>query len=79
MSEAIKYLQGEKVYLRCLEPQDATDLYQYVNNDLEGRRLTGTQRPFTRRQIENYIDATVQDDTRVQFGIFLQDNDESAM
>ncbi|MCY0870611.1 MAG: GNAT family protein [Firmicutes bacterium] len=75
MSDVIKYLQGEKVYLRCLEPEDANDLYRQVNNDLEGRRFTGTQRPFTRHQIESYIEGIPQDSTRVQFGIFLQEND----
>jgi RimJ/RimL family protein N-acetyltransferase len=75
MTEAIKYLQGETVYLRCLEPEDTNEFYRQVNNDLEGRRLTGTQRPFTKRQIENYIDGIHQDNTRVQFGIFLQEND----
>lgn len=73
MSEPIKYLEGEKVYLRCLEPEDANEFYRSVNNDREGRRLTGTQRPFTLHQIEMYIDRIAQDDTRVQFGIFLQE------
>lgn len=74
MIESIKYLQGEKVYLRYLECDDSSDLYWMVNNDEEGRRLTGTQRSFTRRQIETYIDDISHDATRVQFGIFLQEN-----
>lgn len=76
MKESVKYLQGEKVYLRCLEPEDVEYFYQFVNNDVEARRLTGTQRAFTKGQIEAYFASIAQDDSRVQFGIFLQENNQ---
>lgn len=76
MTKPIKYLEGEKIYLRYLELEDVGDFYYLVNSDPDGRRLTGTQRPFSRGQIEAYIAKIPQDETRVQFGIFLQENDQ---
>ncbi len=68
-----KYLAGEKVYLRYLEP---ADIDEFFTTDPEIRRLTGTQRPFARRQIADYIERIAQDPSRVQFGVFLQKTDQ---
>ncbi|MGB8953884.1 MAG: GNAT family protein [Tumebacillaceae bacterium] len=72
----IKYLQGEKVYLRPLEPHDVDKMYVSINNDLEMRRLTGTQRSFTRQQIEDYMAGLAGDSSRAQFAICVQGTDE---
>lgn len=73
MIEPRKYLEGEKVYLRYLESEDTDDFF---TTDPEVRRLTGTQRPFSRRHIADYIERIAQDPSRVQFGIFLQETDQ---
>ena len=73
IAKSVKYLEGEHVYLRYLEPEDTDDFF---TSDPEVRRLTGTQRPFSRRQIAAYIERITEDPTRVQFGIFLQETDQ---
>lgn len=76
MSDSIRYLEGTRVYLRPLEMDDVDFMVQITNNDVEMRRLTGTQTPFTRGQIEQYIQRQSQDDTRVSFGIVRRDDDQ---
>lgn len=78
MSTTIKYLVGEKIYLRPLEQADVDALHQMVNNDIELRRLTGTQTAFARDQIAQYIERQWQDSSRVGFGIVRQEDDELA-
>jgi len=75
MPELIRYLEGNQVYLRPLELADVDFMVQISNNDVEMRRLTGTQTPFTRDQIEHYIQRQAQGDTRVSFGIVRRDED----
>ena len=74
--QPIKYLQGEKVYLRPLEPHDVDEMYESINNDVETRRLTGVQRTFTRAQIDSYIGGLASDNSRAQFAICVQGTDE---
>lgn len=76
MSEPIRYLIGSKVYLRPLEMEDIDFMYQSGNNDVEMRRLTGTQTSFTRAQIEQYIERQWQDDSRVSFGVLRSTDDQ---
>ena len=76
MTGLIKYLMGSKVYLRPLELADVDFLLQSVNNDVDMRRLTGTQASFTRTQIEGYIERQWQDDGRVSFGVVRQADDQ---
>lgn len=76
MPESIRYLEGNQVYLRPLEMEDVDFMVRSTNNDIEMRRLTGTPKPFTRSQIEHYIQRQSQDDTRVSFGIVRRDDDQ---
>lgn len=75
MSAPIKYLKGTLVYLRPFEPEDADWWWRSINNDEEGRRLTGTQVAFTKAQIAAYIERQAGDDTRVSFAVVRQEDD----
>lgn len=72
----IKFLQGESVYLRPIEKEDAENYYKSLFN-AEVRRLTGTQKSFSRTNIDLFIDKISQDDSRVDLIIALQDNDQT--
>lgn len=72
----IKFLEGEHVYLRPLEPGDAEMMHLHYHNEPEVRRLTGIQRPVTLEQMHAYIEKVNSDTSRVQFAICRQDNDE---
>jgi RimJ/RimL family protein N-acetyltransferase len=74
--EPVKFLSGEKVYLRPLEQSDADIMHLDYHNDMEIRRLTGVQRPITLEQIRTYIDKVNSDPNRAQFAICRQDNNE---
>jgi RimJ/RimL family protein N-acetyltransferase len=76
MNGRIRYLNGTGVYLRPLEPADADWSWEVLNNDEEGRRLTGTQVPFTHAQIAAYIDRQASDDSRASFAIVRQEDDQ---
>ncbi|MED1746967.1 GNAT family protein [Brevibacillus borstelensis] len=74
-NKPVRFLEGERVYLRPVELAD-TDLYFGTLFHPETRRLTGTQRSFTREQIHRYLDAKSQDSSNLLLLIALQDNDE---
>lgn len=75
MAERIKYIRGGKIYLRPFETADVDFLYESTNNDLQGRKFTGTQSSFQKRTVEDYIQKDANDDTRVSFAIVkLQDD-----
>jgi len=59
-----------------MEVADAAILYQSFNNDKELRRLTGTQKVFSKIEIENSIQNFGQDNSRVGFAIVSQKDDE---
>jgi RimJ/RimL family protein N-acetyltransferase len=76
MTEPIKYLVGNKVYLRPFEQTDVEFMHRIVNNDVEVRRLTGAQNAFSLAQIQDYIDRQWQDGSRVCFGIVRLEDDQ---
>ncbi|SUA72315.1 GCN5-related N-acetyltransferase [Paenibacillus polymyxa] len=51
-----RLLEGSRVYLRPINVED-TELYYNTLFHQEVRRLTGTQRSFTKDQIARYIEA----------------------
>lgn len=51
-----RLLEGSQVYLRPIHVED-TELYYNTLFHQEVRRLTGTQRSFTKDQIARYIEA----------------------
>lgn len=75
MPEGKDYLAGKRVYLRSLEDSDAEFFYSSTNGDPEGRRLTGTQRTFSRKEIEDYIRNSRTDESRAAFAIVKLEDD----
>lgn len=71
----VRFLEGERVYLRPISLED-TDLLFHSLFDKETRRLTGTQRHFTREQIASYIENKGQDSSSVLLLIALCENDQ---
>ena len=61
MSQPVKFLEGKRIYLRPFEPGDIEAIFQGVNS-AENRRLTGTQRIFTRSTIAAFLEKTAGDD-----------------
>jgi RimJ/RimL family protein N-acetyltransferase len=75
MPAPVRFLEGEKVYLRPIGLDD-TDLYFRMLFHPEERRLTGTQKSFTREQIYRYIEGKSQDPGSLLLLIALRETDE---
>ncbi|ASJ55813.1 GNAT family N-acetyltransferase [Brevibacillus formosus] len=72
---AVRFLEGERVFLRPIGTED-TELYFRSLFNKETRKLTGTQRHFTREQIHQYIANKGQDSSSVLLLICLCENDQ---
>lgn len=48
-------LKGDKIYLRALEPADLDFLY-LLENDTEFWEISGTQQPYSRHVLKQYLD-----------------------
>lgn len=70
----VRFLEGKEVYLRPIEASD-TDWYFSTLYDKETRRLTGTQKHYTREQIANYIEEKSQDRSSVLLVIATRSDD----
>lgn len=70
----VRFLEGQKVYLRPIGLDD-TELYFRMLFHPETRRLTGTQRSFTREQIYRYIEGKTQDSSSLLLLIALRETD----
>lgn len=73
--QPVRFLEGELVYLRPIGVDD-TDWYFRSLYSREGRRLTGTQKHYTREQIQQYIESKAQDSSTVLLLIAQRDNDQ---
>lgn len=73
--QAFGTINGERVYLRPLNGEDA-GLYYNMFFGAETRRLTGTQRHINKEQIAAYIERKAGDDSGVLLLIALKENDE---
>ncbi|MED1952881.1 GNAT family protein [Brevibacillus centrosporus] len=71
----VRFLEGERVYLRPIGLAD-TDWYFRSLYNHEGRRLTGTQKHYTREQIQQYIESKAQDSSSVLLLIAMRDDDQ---
>ncbi len=75
----LKFLEGQRVYLRPFQQEDAALVYRatYVG---EGRRLTGTQRLFSPQIVQDFVAkiASMEDSSRVDFVIVLHESNEVA-
>lgn len=69
-----RLLEGSRVYLRPINVED-TELYYNTLFHQEVRRLTGTQRSFTKEQIARYIEGKGQDSSSLLLLIALQEDD----
>ncbi|CAH0119221.1 hypothetical protein PAE9249_01720 [Paenibacillus sp. CECT 9249] len=74
-SQAVKLLEGDKVYLRPIGLDD-TELYFRMLFHPETRRLTGTKKHFTKEQIRQYIEGKTHDSSTVLLLIALCETDE---
>lgn len=72
--EAIKFLEGPKVYLRPIEEEDLDSFYQQALWNKEGRRLTGTQQVFSRKGLQEWFETNATDNSRIDLLICLQEN-----
>lgn len=72
----MRFLQGEKVYLRPFRKEDFEMIFKSVQ-DKEIRRLTGTQTFFTMEKIEQAYESFALDKTRMDLVIVRNETDEA--
>ncbi|MFW5433479.1 GNAT family N-acetyltransferase [Paenibacillus apiarius] len=70
-----RFLEGEGVYLRPIGLEDA-ESYYYSLFDPEVRRLTGTQKHFSKEQVIRYIEGKTQDSSGMLLLIAICETDE---
>ncbi|AHV95178.1 acetyltransferase [Paenibacillus sabinae T27] len=75
MRTGARFLTGERVYLRPINTEDA-EWYYHQLYGTETRRLTGTQKMYTKEQIERYVLEKADDASAVLLLIALNENDE---
>lgn len=66
-------LQGETIFLRPIQADDAEAMYRALS-DKETNRLTGTHHTFTLAQIEAFCSRIAQADDRADYAIVLREN-----
>lgn len=74
MKKPVRFLEGTSVYLRPFEAEDI-DWYFDSLHDPETRRLTGTQKHFTREQIVSYMEGKWEDSSSVLLLIARSEDD----
>ncbi len=73
---AVKVLSGGRVYLRPFEAGDLPRVYEIVNGDAEGRRLTGTQRVFPMDVLTEAMRSFALAANRVDFAVCREEDDQ---
>src|SRR4051812_7044477 len=73
MAQPVKFLEGQKIYLRPFEPEDLETVFQGVYS-AENRRLTGTQQIFTRATTAAFFERAAGDNSRVDLAICSQED-----
>ena len=76
MAKPVKFIEGQRIYLRPYEAEDAEIIYRAVYEP-EGRRLTGTQRLFSKSGVAGFLEKIAGDDSRADLVIALQENDQA--
>ncbi|WP_019421288.1 GNAT family N-acetyltransferase [Paenibacillus sp. OSY-SE] len=71
----VRFLEGAGVYLRPIGLEDA-ESYYYKLFDPEVRRLTGTQKHFSKEQVIRYIEGKTQDSSGMLLLIALCETNE---
>ncbi|HEU5140065.1 MAG TPA: GNAT family protein [Bacillales bacterium] len=72
---AVKFLEGDHVFLRPMEVEDLEVSYSSLWNT-EGRRLTGTQETFTKAGIQKWFERISLDSGRIDLVIGMQEDDQ---
>lgn len=72
--KAVRFLEGQKVYLRPIDVEDAGWYFESLY-DSEVRKLTGTQKHHTKEQIVKYIEKKAQDESSVLLVIAERETD----
>ncbi|MFD2923617.1 GNAT family N-acetyltransferase [Halobacillus naozhouensis] len=72
----IKFLEGNRLYLRPIEQEDLDLFYRKALWDEEGRRLTGTQAVFSRAGVQNWFERNSTDSSRIDLVVCLQKNNQ---
>ncbi|PKK88541.1 MAG: GNAT family N-acetyltransferase [Candidatus Wallbacteria bacterium HGW-Wallbacteria-1] len=70
-----KYLEGEKIFLRTIRPEDFEELYE-IMNDCNVLRLTGSVYPNTEKKIRECIELSQNIDSRIWFVIVDKETDK---
>jgi RimJ/RimL family protein N-acetyltransferase len=72
--QPVPFSRGEKVYLRTIYQEDIAKYFEMLFQP-ETRRLTGSQKSFTLRQVEQYIEEKNTDSSSILLLIALNEND----
>ncbi|MDR6226890.1 GNAT family N-acetyltransferase [Desmospora profundinema] len=70
----VKWLEGSRVYLRPPEKEDVDPFFRSLYH-MEGRRLTGQNRVYSREAIGEWLEKTARDPDRVFLVIVSQEDD----
>lgn len=70
----VRFLVGEKVYLRPFEPEDLAVIRRQMN-DPEVRAQTGEVMPTSKAAADSWMQRVNQDQSRVWFAVVLKDGD----
>jgi diamine N-acetyltransferase len=73
-SPAVRFLVGDRVYLRPIEAEDLP-LVRRWSNDPEIRRLTGEATPMSRTEGDEFLERVRMDKERVWFVVVLKEGD----
>lgn len=71
----VRFLEGKRIYLRPISSEDADFYYQMLFNP-EMRRLTGTQRQFSKEQVARHIEGKTQSASDMLLLIALRESDQ---
>jgi len=74
MQQLNRALESDRLYLRPLVSEDSDMYYPNMLNE-EVRRLTGTQRIFSKNMIDNYIEEIQNETDRIHLLIVLKEED----
>ncbi|WCF08223.1 GNAT family N-acetyltransferase [Paenibacillus thiaminolyticus] len=71
----VRFLEGKRIYLRPINSEDADFYYQMLFNP-EMRRLTGTQRHFSKEQVASHIEGKTQSASDMLLLIAIRESDQ---
>ncbi len=72
--EPVKFLIGDRIYLRPVEAKDSQLIYKWAN-DPELRHITGEVSPTSEADVGAFLEKARQDKTRVWFIVTLKEGD----